>query len=143
MVKSVISSALIEAARFDETERIMLITEFDEPLRVQDIAVSKIESAEKQFLFAFCFKGVHINEYHSNEKLFMEKLALELGVDAETWMPTKTLPDYFRVNYRLLERIAPSGLLGHIRERLMERVEETLKRNTKKVSGQKLERLAS
>ena len=127
--------ALIEAARFDETERIMLITEFDEPLRVQDIAVSKIESAEKQFLFRLLFLGVHINgRYHSNEKLFMEKLALELGVDARDLDAHEDVALItFEANYRLLERIAPSGLLGHIRERLMERVEETLKRNTKRI----------
>ena len=113
----------------------MLITEFDEPLSVQDIAVSKMESAEKQFLFRLLFLGVHINgRYHSNEKLFMEKLALELGVDARDLDAHEDVALItFEANYRLLERIAPSGLLGHIRERLMERVEETLKRNTKRI----------
>ena len=39
----------------------------------------------------------------------------------------------FEANYGLLDRIAPSGLLSRVRERLFERAEDVLKRNAKRI----------
>ena len=128
-------NALIEAGRFDDTEQAMLAAEFDKPLTINELCIPVIDPFESQFLFRLLFLGVHINgRYHPNEKSFLEALARQIGEE-----PAR-LDDHedvalvtFEANYGLLDRIAPSGLLSRVRERLFERAEDVLKRNAKRI----------